>query len=261
LLDAQPHIIEDQVGLALAAPAEGWQERPDTNPQWTRPFRAHIVARARFVEDLVIEQLGRGVEQYVILGAGLDSFAQRRPDVASKLRLYEVDQPETSAWKRRRLIELGYGIPDWLRLVPVDFEQRASWRDALVAAGFDADTPATVVSTGVTQYLTHEANVALLHQVAALAPGSTAAITFMLPIDLLPPDERAATQAATDGARRSGTPFVSFYGPDAFVALARQAGFREVQHVSTDTLRQRYFDGRTDGLLPAHGEQLIVATV
>src|SRR5216683_6329571 len=81
-----------------------------------------IVARARFVEDLVIEHAGRGVRQYVILGAGLDTFAQRRPEIASRLRVFEVDQPGPQAWKRERLLELGFGIPEWLRLVPVDFE-------------------------------------------------------------------------------------------------------------------------------------------
>src|SRR5713226_851367 len=90
-----------------------------------------IVARARFVEDLVIEQAGHGVRQYVILGAGLDTFAQRRPDVASTLRIFKVDRPGPQAWKRQRLIDLGFGIPDWLRLVPVNFETDSSWWDQL----------------------------------------------------------------------------------------------------------------------------------
>src|SRR5205823_14348019 len=89
---------------------------------FTRPFRASIVARARFVEDLVAEQAARGVAQYVILGAGLDTFAQRRPDLASRLLVFEIDQPGPQAWKRQRLIDLGLGIPSFLRLVPVDFE-------------------------------------------------------------------------------------------------------------------------------------------
>src|SRR4029079_7972787 len=77
--DPPPHVLEDEIGLKLAAPGEGWRDRLDMNPQWTRPIRAWIVARARFIEDLVIEQANRGVTQYVILGAGLDTFAQRRP--------------------------------------------------------------------------------------------------------------------------------------------------------------------------------------
>src|ERR1051325_11296843 len=83
-VDPPPHVFEDTVGLKLAAPDEGWQRRPDTSP-FTRPFRASIVARARFVEDLVEEQARQGVGQYVILGAGLDTFAQRRPELASRL--------------------------------------------------------------------------------------------------------------------------------------------------------------------------------
>src|SRR5579875_3208162 len=120
-IDPPPHVLDDEIGLQLAAPDEGWRRRPDMDPQGTARFRAAIVARARFVEDVVTEQAGRGVRQYVLLGAGLDTFAQRRPDVASTLQIFEVDQPNHQAWKRQRLIEAGYGIPDRLRLVPVDF--------------------------------------------------------------------------------------------------------------------------------------------
>ncbi len=149
-VDPPPHVLEDEVGLRLAAPDDGWRQRPDMDPEGTRWFRAGIVARARFVEDLVAEQAAHGVTQYVILGAGLDTFAQRRPELASRLRVFEVDQPGPQAWKRRRLIELGFGVPEWLRLVPVDFERGGSWWDQLVAADFDPARPAVVVSTGVT---------------------------------------------------------------------------------------------------------------
>jgi methyltransferase (TIGR00027 family) len=120
--DPPPHVLEDEIGLKLLAPDKGWRRRGDMDPQFTRSFRASIVARARFIEDLVVEQAGRGLSQYVILGAGLDSFAQRRPEIASRLRVFEIDQPGPQAWKRQRLIELGFGVPDWLRFVPVDFE-------------------------------------------------------------------------------------------------------------------------------------------
>src|SRR5437773_6391757 len=83
-VDSPPHVLEDEVGLKLAAPDDGWRSRPDMSP-FTRPFRASIVARARFIEDLVAEQVAHGVGQYVILGAGLDTFAQRRPELASRL--------------------------------------------------------------------------------------------------------------------------------------------------------------------------------
>src|SRR5579862_4919953 len=125
--DSPPHVLEDEIGLQLAAPDEGWRGRGDMDPMGTRLFRASIVARARFIEDLVAEQARLGVGQYVILGAGLDTFAQRRPDLASTLHVFEVDQPGPQAWKRERLIALGYDVPEWLRLVPVDFEAGDAW--------------------------------------------------------------------------------------------------------------------------------------
>ena len=178
-IDPPPHVLEDEIGLKLAAPQDGWRHRPDMDPHFTRLFRASIVARARFIEDLVAEEAGRGVSQYVILGAGLDTFAQRRPEIASRLKVYEVDRPGSQAWKRQRLIEVGFGIPDWLRLVPVDFEASDAWWQGLAAAGFDAGKPAVVASSGVSMYLTKNAIMAMLRQVAALAPGSTLAMTFL----------------------------------------------------------------------------------
>jgi hypothetical protein len=104
-------VLEDEIGLRLAAPGEGWRRRGDMDPRATSRFRAGIVARSRFVEDLAAEQAGHGVGQYVILGAGLDTFAKRSPEIASRLRVFEVDRPGPQAWKRQRPIELGYGIP------------------------------------------------------------------------------------------------------------------------------------------------------
>src|SRR5436309_698102 len=117
--DAPPHVFEDAAGVQLVAPEEGWRNRPDMSP-FTAPFRASIVARARFVEDLVSDEVARGVDQYVILGAGLDTFAQRRPELTSRVRVFEVDRPGAQAWKRQRLLDLGFGIPSFLRFVPVD---------------------------------------------------------------------------------------------------------------------------------------------
>ncbi|WP_296228683.1 class I SAM-dependent methyltransferase [Ralstonia sp. UBA689] len=260
-IDAPPHVLEDEVGLKLLAPETGWQQRGDMDPQFTRPFRASIVARARFIEDLVIEQAARGLSQYVILGAGLDSFAQRRPDIAASLKIFEVDQPNPQAWKRQRLVESGLGIPDWLRFVPVDFEAGGSWQAGLAAAGFDRSKPAIVVSTGVSMYLTKAANEATLREVAALAPGSMLAMTFLLPLEMADPEVRPGLEMAEKGARASGTPFISFFTPPEIQALARQTGFREAQHVSAAELTERYFAGRADGLRPpSNAEELLVAT-
>ena len=259
--DAPPHVLEDEIGLKLLSPDADWRSRGDMDPQFTRPFRASIVARARFIEDLVVEQASHGVGQYVILGAGLDSFAQRRPEVASHLKVFEIDRPGPQAWKRQRLIELGFGVPDWLRFVPVDFEAGGSWREGLVSAGFDERQPAIVVSTGVSMYLSKEANSATLCEVAALASGSTLAMTFLLPLELADPEVRPGLEMAEKGARASGTPFVSFFTPAEIQNLAHEAGFDEARHVSAADLTQRYFAGRTDGLRPpSNAEELLVAT-
>lgn len=258
--DAPPHVFEDAVGVRLAAPEPGWQERPDMSP-FTRPFRASIVARARFIEDLLEEQVARGVAQYVILGAGLDTFAQRRPELASRMQVFEIDQPGPQAWKRRRLLELGLGVPPYLRLVPVDFEAGDTWWERLGASGFDASRPALVASTGVSMYLTLDAITATLRQVAALRAGSTFAMSFMLPIELADPALRPGIERAAAGARASGTPFISFFTPAEMLALARSAGFAGVRHVSASMLAERYFAGRSDGLRPPdNAEELLVAT-
>ena len=259
--DPPPHVFEDEVGLKLVAPDDGWQKRPDMSP-FTRPFRASIVARARFIEDLVAERVARGVGQYVILGAGLDTFAQRRPELAAHLLVFEIDQPGPQAWKRQRLADLGFGLPSFLRLVPVDFEGGDAWWERLAASGFDPKRPALVTSAGVSMYLTKDAITATLRQVAALAPGSTLAMSFMLPIEMADPEVRPGIEQAARGARANGTPFISFFTPAEMLALASEAGFREVQHVSADALAERYFADRSDGLRPpSNSEELLVASV
>jgi len=255
--DPPPHVIEDEVGLRLADPGDDWRERPDMDVEATRRIRASIVARARFVEDVVAEQAGRGVDQYVVLGAGLDTFAQRRPELGARLTVFEVEQPGTQAWKRRRLTELGYDLPDWLRFVPVDFE--GDWWGRLAAA-LDTGRPAVVAATGVTMYLTRDAITTMFRLVAGLAPGSTLVTTFLRPPDDVEPEQRAQLQVAQRGARASGTPFLSFFTPEQLLALGRECGFREVRHVSAAELAERYFADRGDGVEPSRGEEVMVAS-
>ncbi|HEY4238517.1 MAG TPA: class I SAM-dependent methyltransferase [Kofleriaceae bacterium] len=252
--DAPPHVIDDTVGLRLVDPPPGWEQRPDMSP-FTRPFRASIVARARFVEDLV---LSSSVSQYLILGAGLDTFAQRHPE--SPLQIFEIDQPGPQAWKRQRLSALGYGVPPNLHLVPVDFEAGDDWWSRLSASGFDAKTPTAVASTGVSMYLTRAALESTLRQLASLAPGSVLAMSFMLPLELNDPEIRPGVERAIAGARAAGTPMISFFTPAEVLDLARSCGFRDVSHVSADALAARYFSNRTDGLRPpSNSEELLVA--
>lgn len=260
-LDAPPHLLEDDTGLALLAPPQDWRARPDMHPERTRGFRAAVAARGRLTEDLVSEHASLGVKQYVILGAGLDTFAQRRPALASQVQVFEVDQPGPQAWKQRRLLELGLPLPPWLHFVAVNFETDSGWREGLARAGFDAARPAVVAAAGLSMYLTPEALLALLRQTAALAPGSTLVLSFMLPPERVPAGERPVYEAALAGARASGTPFVSLLLPGEMLALGREAGFRHIEHVDTGALIARYFLGRSDGLMPATGESFLIATV
>ena len=256
-MDAKPYVLEDKIGLKLIDPPDDWQQRPDM--KFTKRLRASIVARARFIEDLIIEQSKHGISQYVILGAGLDTFAQRRPDIASKLQIYEIDQPDTLTWKQQRLIELGFGDPEYLHFVPVNFET-SSWWEQLLKAGFNAKKPAVVACTGVSLYLTKDAITSTLNQIATLASGSKLAMTFYLPMELLDEEDKPMQEIAEKGARAAATPFVSFFAPNEILALAREAGFKEAKTISTKDMEQYYFTNRTDNLLPATGEVFLLAT-
>jgi len=260
LIDPSPYIIEDEIGLKLIAPDSEWQQRPDMSPDFTKRLRASIVARARFIEDLVVEQSEHGTNQYVILGAGLDTFAQRRPEIAGQLQIFEIDQPDTQAWKKQRLIELGFEIPKWLHFVPVNFEI-SSWWELLINAGFDPGRPAFVACTGVSLYLTKDAVLDTLRQLATLAPGSKLAMTFYLPMELMEEEDKPLQQIAEKGARAAGTPFISFFTPEEMVALTREAGLKDIEIASADDLAKRYFVGRTDNFRPASGEEFLIVTV
>jgi methyltransferase (TIGR00027 family) len=256
-VDAPPHLITDEIGLALADPQPGWQQRGDMHPVGTRSFRGAIVARTRYVEDLVVDG---GITQYVLLGAGLDTFVQRHPELAGTVTVFEVDQPGPQAWKRARLEALGLGVPDHLRLVPVDFEADDDWWASLLGAGLDPTAPTVVSSSGVSMYISKAATEATLRRLAGLAPGSTVAMTFMLPFEMVDPTDRPGLEGAARGAAASGTPWISFFAPDEIVGLARGAGFADARYVSTADLAERYLAGRPDGLTAAEGEGILLAT-
>ena len=259
-VDAAPPVHDDTPGLLLADPEPGWRDRPDMDPDATRAARAGTVGRARVVDDLVTEAFDAGVAQYVLLGAGLDTYALRHPDLGPDRQVFEVDRPGTSGWKQRRVAELGLPTPPGLRYVPTDFESERSRWDGLRAAGFDAGRPAVVSSTGVSMYLTREANTATLACLARLAPGSTLAMTFQSPSELLSERERRFRDVSAAGAAAAGTPFLSYFAPDDVVALAREAGFWEARVLDADEINARWFAGRTDGLRATRAEEFLLAT-
>ena len=256
LEDGAPHIIEDTVGYDLIKPAVDWKEWPDM--KYTKRLRASILARARFIEDLAKEEIAKGVKQYVLLGAGLDSFAQRNKDLSSKVEIYEIDQGETLEWKKEKLIENGYEITGNLHFVPVDFE-KSSWWEQLANSGFDFSERAFVSCTGVTLYLTKDAIEDTMKNLAALARGSSIAIAFYLSLEELEEEDKPLLEMSIKGAATSGTPFKSFYSPGEVKRLAEGLGFTGIETVSTTEMRERYFNNRTDNLVPASGEFFLVA--
>jgi hypothetical protein len=204
--DSPPHVIEDEIGVRLAAPDEGRRRRPDMDPRGTSGFRAAIVARARFIEDQVAEQVGHGVAQYVVLGAGLDTFAprkarDRRPPEGVRDRPAGHPGLEAPMPDRTRLRD-----PDWLRLVPVDFEAGADWWERLSDAGFDPGRPTVVACTGVTMYLT---------------AAGTPFISFYTPQEMLAP---ARVVGFKDVHHVSGTALAARYFADRTDGLRPSSG-------------------------------------
>lgn len=260
LIDAPPHVLVDDIGIKLVNPPADWRERPDMHPQGTAPFRASIVARARFVEDKVKQALQDGVKQYVILGAGLDTFAQRCSKSTGPLQIFEIDKPDTQAWKQKRLGEIGFTKPDWLHFVGTNFESGLAWWEKLLASGLDHHKSAIFASMGVSMYLTKPTIIETLKQMSNLAPGSTFIMTFMHPLDLVAAEDRFGYERSIAGAARSGTPFLSFFTPEEMLKTAKPF-FKNVEAISTADLSEHYFQGRSDGLRPSTGEGLLIATM
>lgn len=209
-----------------------------------RGLRSHVVLRSRITEDALHDAVARGVRQYLILGAGLDTFAYRPPAWARDIAIFEIDQPASQAEKRALLSAARITIPPNVTLVPVDFE-RDSLDGSLRAAGVDLSQRVFVSWLGVTMYLTRAAIEDVLRFVASLADGSEIVLTFA------PPRERAPDGAPTlaDRAAEVGEPWISYFTPDEIEALLRSAGFSHVEIPTVEAIRARYFpDG--DAALP-----------
>jgi methyltransferase (TIGR00027 family) len=190
LWDDAPTILQDPLGLGLSG-----VESPGALQATLRTIRAEpsnyagVLVRQRYAEDALATAMQRGVGQYVILGAGLDAFAYRRPDLATLLRVYEVDHPATQQWKRARLRELAVPLPSNLTCIPLDFEQH-TLADGLHAGGHRPALPTFVSWLGVTHYLTEEAVITTLRSVASLAPRSEIVLQYFLPEALFDDENR-----------------------------------------------------------------------
>ena len=215
-----------------------------------RPVHAQILARSRYAEEKLEEAVARGIDQYVLLGAGLDSFALRRRDLASKLTVYELDHPESQASKRKRLARCGIDLPNNLALIAVDFEQETV-ADALTRSSYARERPAFFSWLGTTVYLPREAVFGTLEALARFAaPGSEVVLTYLVPIELVKPGDREAVEKAARFAARRGEPWVSFFDPHLFPEEVCTLGFELIENLSPQEQRARYFAARTDNLCP-----------
>jgi methyltransferase (TIGR00027 family) len=259
-LDDEPRILDDPIAARLLGDEF---ERYKTIVRFF-PFaarlRANFVMRSRYAEDCLAESLVHGIGQYVLLGAGLDTFAYRQPQWAGSLRIFEVDYPATQKWKRAKLAAAKLSIPGNVTLVPVDFEQ-VPLKEGLRAAGLDFRVPTFFSSLGVTQYLTADAFDLALNLVLSLPPASEIVFSFVLAASALSLAERigAAAFAAIGAAR--GEPWRSRFSPEQLANKLKSMGFSKVSHFSTDAANARYFQGRRDGLEVSRLEQMMRAVV
>jgi methyltransferase (TIGR00027 family) len=230
LVDARPHIFADPLAGALLGDDAEILLRyhlEHGDHLVLAGARAQVVIRSRVTEDRLAEAVGRGVEQYVVLGAGLDSFAYRSP-LAARVRVFEVDHPGTQRDKRSRLASGGVAEPPSVRFVPVDLE-RQPLVGALLAAGFDPARPALVSWLGVTMYLTREAVRQTLSVFAGFAPGTEVVFDYMLPAPLRDEAGEAYVEQVGAVAAHRGEPWLSFFAPDEVADLLAAAGFGAVQ--------------------------------
>ena len=261
--DGNPKIFQDPLahalmGHELAARFEDLL-RQSWPPALLPVARVTMVTRARYTEDRLLQRANAGVEQYVILGAGLDTFGYRRPDVLSALRVFEVDHPLAQLWKRERLRAAEINEPVGVRFVPVDFE-RESLQEELTRMGFRMEAPAFVSWLGVTQYLTPTAIQATLDVLNSFALGSEIVVTYVVPEELRDDVDRGFAAASASLAAARGEPWRTFFHPAEFEALVRTSGFVSVEHFGpAEAIAQPYFRNRTDGLRPQGLERYVAA--
>jgi methyltransferase (TIGR00027 family) len=260
LEDARPWIFDDPFALVLVGPV--WEQidaqlRAVFPDRHARRSRAGIALRSRYAEDRLRQ---RTFDQYVLLGAGLDSFGWRYPDLATSLRVFEVDHPATQAWKRQRAAELGLPTNDGLVYAPTDFET-TSLSQSLNAAGIDWNRPTLFSWMAVTPYLSVDAVADTLHAIGTNASsGSEIVLSYALPEALMDDVDREFVALLKPLAASSGEPIQTSFSRDDIESLIVRCGLKIVDHPDRSELIRRYFSQRSDGLEP-YGECFITASV
>ena len=257
---APPWVLDDAFALVLVGPV--WQELREGPvslfpTEVVREVFAGVCTRSRYAED----RLAAGAfAQYVILGAGLESFAWRRPDLLRSLRVFEVDQPASQAWKLERVSDLALPLSDAQVFVPVDFEAEPL-QDALRTAGFDWDQPTLFSWTGVAPYLTAQAISSTLRAIGGAAAGSEVVLSYRAEDSVLDDVGREFIRIYAPLAASLGEPLQPGWPVIAIERLISQSGLKVVDHPTRADLQERYFANRTDGLRPYNAETLVTARV
>lgn len=200
--------------------------------------RLFVAARSRIAEDTLSRAVETGIRQVVVLGAGLDTFALRNPHVTRQIVIYEVDYPATQEWKCQRLAEAGIALPPWLVLAPVDFEHD-NLGEALVAAGFQQNSPAFFSWLGVVPYLTNEAIERTLEYLVSV-PNSEVFFDYMEPPQAFSEELKHLEKARTEQLKKMGERSVSRFEPAEMTALLRSRGFSDIKDINFQEIRSRY---------------------
>ena len=246
LLD-RPLVLDDPLALRILGPAVSEKLTTREQRPGSRYLRAFVVARSRYAEDQLAAAVQRGTRQYVLLGAGLDTFAYRNPFEPAGLRVFEVDHPATQAWKRQRLQEADIAVPGSTTFVPVDFE-RQNLTKCLNQASLDPAEPAWIAWLGVVPYLTEAAFNETLSFVASLASGTGIVFDYAIERGSLGWIERMAFDRLATRVASVGEPFRLFIEPRRLRQQLEQSGFRSIEELGADEINARYFSNRADGL-------------
>jgi len=249
LHDAKPLVFDDPLAVRILG-KEAQAELARTPDSEKRPFsaalRAFMVCRARLAEDVLAAGVrDAGVSQYLVLGAGLDTFAYRNPFAG--VQVFEVDHPATQAWKRERLEDAGIALPESMKLVAVDFE-RQSLGDELLVAGFDCGASTVIAWLGVVPYLTLEAFRATVSLLGSFAAGSSVVFDYSQPREVLSPREQLMLDSMASRVAQAGEPFRLFFTPEALAAELEAVGLSVVEDLDGPAIHSRYLAERTDGL-------------
>ena len=257
LLD-DPRVFNDPLAAAIA----GESEPPDSVEQpFSRALRAFLAVRSRYAEDQLARAVERGVlRQYVVLGAGLDTFAYRSPFRSSGLHVFEVDHPATQEWKRARLDAAHIPVPKEMTFAAVDFEHE-SLTDGLTAAGFNRRQPAFFSWLGVTPYLSRAAFDTTMRFIAQMPSGSGVAFDYAVERRLLSPTQQLALDAMSARVARAGEPFQLFFDPAALADDLVRLGLANIEDLDSGQINARYFAERSDGLAVSGGGHLLSAWV